>query len=200
MKLKPADVGLILVCAALFAVGCIASVYLVVVPGVIQLRPGAAFAPLFGVLFGPFIGGVSTFIGSFIWIALLYPASSWTIPISAFGDALYSAIPGYMCRNAYPPNLKKVAFWTLIGAGAMSCLQGMAMFLLGWFPLSYAIGIVFAADMPMGVIGGPILIALLHKRVKAMGLYHTTVTAPLGRWYIHQLTEFWNSLTWALRT
>lgn len=177
VKIQPSDFALIIVCAALFAVGCIASLYLVVIPGVVQLRPGAAFAPLFGVFFGPLIGGVATFIGSFIWIALLYPASSWTIPISAFGDLLMAAIPGYFVYK-YPPDLKRAVFWTFIGAGVMAILQGTAMWLLGWFPLDYAILLVFGTDMPMAVIGGTILIGLLHKRVKAMGLYRTSKTAP----------------------
>lgn len=178
VKLGPSDFALIIVCAALFAVGCIASLYLVVIPGVVQLRPGAAFAPLFGVLFGPLIGGVGTFIGSFIWIALLYPASSWTIPISAFGDLLMAAIPGYFVYK-YPPDLKRAVFWTFIGASVMAILQGSAMWLLGWFPLDYAILLVFGVDMPMAVVGGTILIALLHRRVKAMGLYRTSKTVPL---------------------
>lgn len=175
--LKPRDIALIMIEAALFAVGCIASGYLVVIPGVLMLRPAAAFAPLFGVLFGPLIGGVGCFIGSFTWILLLYPASSWTIPISAFGDALFAAIPGLLVKE-YPPKTWKVALSAILGGGVMAILQGTAVYLLGWMPLLYGIAVMFAADAPMGAVGGSILVALLHKKIKAIGLYRPIKSKP----------------------
>ena len=167
-KRSPAVViALIVVGAALYGVGCFATMNIVI--GTITFRPAAFISCLWGILFGPWVGGLAAAIGNTFISDVL---SGWfgIGGLGGFvGNFLMAFIPGMFVRN--PKKTSQVIFWSIIGTLLCGiCIGGwqQIMNINKFWVMTIAI---WACNLPINIILTPIATKLLLPRTIKRGLY-----------------------------
>lgn len=160
------QISLIVVCSAVTGVAFMAGAPFPFIPGVIELRLASFLAGAFGILFGPIVGGISVYAGSLIWQIL---AGYFTVasPFSTIGEIFAAVIPAYMVRD--PEDTIQVLLWSTIGGLMMVLSCSAILHVFGVLPFDFAVYLLGLADMPSIIIGTPILVKLVYRRVKAAG-------------------------------
>ncbi|MEA4969770.1 MAG: ECF transporter S component [Candidatus Pelethousia sp.] len=160
-------ISLIIVGAVLYGVGCFATMNIAI--GTVTFRPAAFIACAWGILFGPWIGGISAAIGNTFISDVL---SGWfgIGGVGGFlGNFIMGFLPALMVRNA--KKWAPISIWS--GIAAVIC----AIFIAGWqqimsinkfWPMFIA---VCASNIPINLILTPIAVKLLLPRVQKRGLY-----------------------------
>lgn len=135
--------------------------------------PAALFAfipALFGVLFGPWIGGFAGVLGSLTWdmLAEEFWAASWGVAVGAFA---LGALPGLIVKDAR--NWKAVLGAGILASGAYALGGPVAIGILEdwWYDLWYIAGRVLAAALPPNVLLLPLLARWLVGPIRRWGLY-----------------------------
>jgi len=167
VRFSTIDVALTIVGAAIYGLGCFATMGIAI--GWITLRPAAFIAPLWGILFGPWVGGLAAGIGNtFIsdvlagWLGVGGVGGFW-------GNFFMGFIPGYFVKD--PKNWKQVVFWSAVGTLVCAFCVGGWIALMGYAPFEVLFTTVLVVDIPPNVVLTPIAAALLIDRVRRRGLY-----------------------------
>lgn len=160
-------IALVIVGAVLYGLSSWATMGIAI--GTVTLRPAAFISCAWGILFGPWVGGLSAAIGNTFISDVL---SGWfgIGGVGGFvGNFLMGFLPGFLVRDT-----KK---WWLIslvsGASAVVCAACIALWQVivkinvFWPPF---LGVT-VSNVPANMIGTPIVVALLIDRVKKRGLY-----------------------------
>lgn len=164
---KLAKLALIIVGAVLYGVGCFATMNIVI--GTITFRPAAFISCLWGILFGPWVGGLAAAIGNTFISDVL---SGWfgIGGLGGFiGNFLMAFIPGLLVKN--PKKVWQIVLWCAVGSVACAvCIGGWQeiMNINKFLPMFIAIA---ACNTPINVILTPIATKLLLPRVQKRGLY-----------------------------
>jgi energy-coupling factor transport system substrate-specific component len=187
--------------AALYAALLIPFKLLPLIPGVTELRPGNAVPIVCSLLFGPAgawgaaIGNlIGDFFGGFGPGALVGFAANF----------VYGLLPYKLWRalqlGAPVPRTGRgwLAFTTIVATAAASCalIVGCGLDLLGFVPFGALANIVFVNNFVMAAVLAPLLLRVLHPRVKEAGLCYDDVLvaaplrSPLRRWLAVGLAVF----------
>jgi len=160
-------IALIIVGAVLYGVGCFATMSIAI--GTVTFRPASFIACAWGILFGPWVGGLAAAIGNTFISDVL---SGWfgIGGVGGFvGNFLMGCIPALLVRNV--KKWPMISLWS--GVSAILC----AVCIAGWqqimginvfLPMFIAVA---ASDVPFNVVVTPIVVNALIKRVKKRGLY-----------------------------
>ena len=160
-------ISLIIVGAVLYGVGCFATMNIAI--GTVTFRPAAFIACAWGILFGPWVGGIAAAIGNTFISDVL---SGWfgIGGVGGFlGNFIMGFLPAILVRDA--KKWLPISIWS--GIAAIIC----AVFIAGWqeimsinkfWPMFVA---VCASNIPINVILTPIAVKLLLPRVQKRGLY-----------------------------
>lgn len=160
-------IALVIVGAVLY--GLSSWVTMGVAIGTVTLRPAAFISCAWGILFGPWVGGLAAAIGNTFISDVL---SGWfgIGGVGGFiGNFLMGFLPGFLVKDT-----KKwwfVSLWS--GISAVICAACIALWQVivninvFWPPF---IGVT-SSNVPANMIGTPIVVALLLPRVKLRGLY-----------------------------
>lgn len=167
-KFKPIHIALIIVGAVLYGLGSFATMGIAF--GTVTLRPAAFISCAWGILFGPWVGGLAAAIGNTFISDIL---SGWfgIGGVGGFvGNFLMGFLPALLVRNAR--KWWQVGLWS--GLSAVVCAACIA----GWqviMSIAPAFWPMFAAvcvsNIPVNVIATPIVVALLLDRVAKRGMY-----------------------------
>jgi energy-coupling factor transport system substrate-specific component len=160
-------IALIIVGAVLYGVGCFSTMSIAI--GTVTFRPAAFIACAWGILFGPWVGGIAAAIGNTFISDVL---SGWfgIGGVGGFlGNFIMGFLPALLVRN--PKKWAPISIWS--GISAIIC----AVFIGGWqeimsinkfWPMFVA---VCASNIPINIILTPIAVKLLYPRVLKRGLY-----------------------------
>ena len=177
-------------CAAIYAAVLIPfKAGITIFPGVTEVRPGNAFPPVFGLLFGPagawgsaigntigdiFGGGLGLgtffgFVGNFYLGFVMYK--------------LWGTI-GLVSRRDSSPNVnswRKLAAYvvvTITASVACAVIIAWGLDLVGLVPFAFLAVVITLNNSLTALVLGPPLLFLLYPRVKKMGLVWTDLMAP----------------------
>lgn len=164
---KVMKIALIIVGAVLYGVGCFATMNIVI--GTITFRPAAFIACAWGILFGPWVGGLSAAIGNTFISDIL---SGWfgIGGVGGFvGNFIMGFLPALLVRNA--KKWPTVALWSGVSAViCAACIAGWQQIMgINTFVVMFLA--VCGSNVPVNVIATPIATSLLIDRVKKRGLY-----------------------------
>ena len=166
-KFTMLDVALIIVGAVIYGLGCFATMGIAI--GWITLRPASFIACLWGVLFGPWVGGLAAGIGN-TFISDILAGWFGVGGVGCFiGNFMMGFIPGYFVKD--PKNWLSVAFWSGLSAVVCAFFVGGWIALMGYAPFIVLFLTVIACDVPPNVIGTPIAAKYLIDSVRRRGLY-----------------------------
>lgn len=176
MKFKPIQIALIIIGAVLYGLASFATMGLAI--GFATLRPAAFIACTWGVLFGPWVGGLAAGIGNTFISDIL---SGW-IGVGSVGGFLgnfaMGFIPGYFVKEA--ANWKQVSFWSGLSALVCAVLVGGWISLMGYSPFWPLFTVVVISNLPVNIIATPIAVKYLLERVKKRGLYWKDIESDGG--------------------
>ena len=164
---KMVKIALIIVGAVLYGVGCFATMNIVI--GTITFRPAAFISCAWGILFGPWVGGLAAAIGNTFISDVL---SGWfgIDGVGGFvGNFLMGFLPAILVRN--PKKWWSISIWCAVASVACAvCIGGWQeiMNINKFVPMFIAI---CACNTPINVILTPIAVKLLLPRVQKRGLY-----------------------------
>ena len=165
---KPIDISLIIVGAVLYGLGSFATMGFAI--GTVTLRPAAFIACAWGILFGPWIGGLAAAIGNTFISDIL---SGWfgIGGVGGFlGNFVMGFLPAFMAHN--PRKWLPISIWSAISAVICGLLIAGWQVLVGIQPTIWLMwGIVVASNVPVNLVGTPIVVKLLLDRVVKRGLY-----------------------------
>jgi len=149
----------------------------VIIPGLTEVRPGAAIPVLFSFLFGPaaafgaaFGNLIADMLGGMLGIGSLF---------GFVGNFLYGYIPYAMwraLRGTTPPGVKGIADWFLIAAIILvSCMAiatviGWGVDLLGLAPFAALGNTILINNLLSSCVLAIPLLALTYRRVEHAGL------------------------------
>jgi energy-coupling factor transport system substrate-specific component len=167
-KIKPIHIALIIIGAVLYGLGSFATMGIAI--GTVTLRPAAFIACSWGILFGPWVGGFAAAIGNTFISDLL---SGWfgIGGVGGFvGNFIMGFLPALLVRN--PRKWLPVSFWSAISAVICGfCIAGWQV-IVGIQPTIWLMwGVVMISNIPVNIIGTPIVVRLLIDRVDKRGLY-----------------------------
>jgi hypothetical protein len=179
---QPRLVVLTAVIAAIYAVSLVPFKILTLVPGITEIRPGAAIPVLCSLLFGPpaaWGAAIGNLVGD-IMGGTLTPGSIGGV----LGNFLYGLLPWALWRafTREEPRLRSfkqialLAFVCLISAAACAVVVGLGLGLLHVLPWNVSIGVTYAITVNntvMSLVLGGILLAVLYPAVHAMGLTYS---------------------------
>lgn len=160
-------ISLIIVGAVLYGLSSWATMGIAI--GTVTLRPASFISCAWGILFGPWVGGLASAIGNTFISDVL---SGWfgIGGVGGFiGNFLMGFLPGLLVKDT-----KKwwfISLWS--GIAAVICATCIALWQVivninvFWPPF---IGVT-VSNVPANMIGTPIVVALLLPRVKLRGLY-----------------------------
>ena len=138
--------------------------------GFITLRPFAFIAVLWGVLFGPWVGGLAALIGNTFISDILAGWFGIGGVGGAVGNFLMAFIPGLLV--SHPKNWKGVALWGgIVGTLVCAVCVGGWIALMGFAPFITLFTSVLIADIPPNLILAPIIAGWVFSRVQKRGLY-----------------------------
>lgn len=175
---------LIAFCAALYVAVLIPFKLAVLVPGITEIRPGAALPVVFSVFFGPAAAWGSAFgnvIGDFLG-GTIGPGSFFGF----FGNLLYGYIPYRVIRMLKPADasLFSAKGWIAFVSGVFlaSGLCGSVIALgVDWLKIvdfSFLANAIFINNFGVSLLLAPLLIKALGTRVRQMRLSYDQVLEP----------------------
>lgn len=167
MKFKPIQIALIIIGAVLYGLGCFATQGIAI--GFVTLRPAAFIACTWGILFGPWVGGLAAGIGNTFISDIL---SGWlgVGSLGGFaGNFVMGFLPGLLVKDA--TSWKQISFWSGVSAVICALFVGGWISAMGYSPFWPLFTVVIASNVPVNVIATPIAIKYLLERVKKRGLY-----------------------------
>jgi energy-coupling factor transport system substrate-specific component len=167
-KFGALEIALTIIGAVLYGLGAFSTMSWAI--GFITLRPFAFIAVVWGVLFGPWVGGLAALIGNTFISDILAGWFGIGGVGGAVGNFLMAFIPGLLVSN--PKNWKAVVLWGgIVGTLVTAVSVGGWIALMGFAPFMTLFTSVLIADIPPNLILAPIVASWLYKRVQARGLY-----------------------------
>lgn len=166
-KNKVVKIALIIVGAVLYGVGSFATMGVAI--GTVTFRPAAFIACAWGILFGPWVGGIAAAIGNTFISDVL---SGWfgIGGVGGFvGNFIMGFLPGLLVLN--PRKKIPVGLWSAASAViCAACIAGWQeiMSINKFWPMFLAVNV---SNIPVNLILTPIAVSLLIGRVQARGLY-----------------------------
>jgi len=174
-------VVLIAFSASIYAASLIPFKPIVIIPGSTEIRPGAVFPVIMGIMFGP-AGAWGSAIGNTIadFFGMFGPG---TIP-GFFGNFFYSYVPFLLWNRINfigsegSPNFKTssdiVQFIFISTFSSLTCglIIGWGVDMMGLIPLATITPIIFINNSLVSIILGPFLIQGLYHRVRKWGLIY----------------------------
>lgn len=160
---------------------------IVIVPGITEVRPANVFPPVFGLLFGP-AGAWGSAIGNLIGDMFGGSLGIGSI-FGFFGNFFLGFIPykmwgatfGLVKKDDMSLNMgdwKKIAAFEIVAltaSAACAIVISWYLDLAGIVPFAFLAITITVNNFAAAVVVGPLLIALLYKRVKSWGLFWTDV-------------------------
>lgn len=150
------------------------------VPGVIHLRIFSFLPAVVGILFGPKTGFFTGYIGTVVWSLL---AGTFIPAHSLLADGIMVGFTGWFpaVMVARGRNLAEIAsdnrviwqsaLWSLVGGVIMIVITCASLAVLGIFNFWWAVFWIGISDIPPLVIGTPILVKLLARRLDKVQVY-----------------------------
>jgi len=167
-KFGALEIALTIIGAVLYGLGAFSTMNLAV--GFITMRPFAFIAVVWGVFFGPWVGGIAALIGNTFISDILAGWFGIGGVGGAVGNFMMAFIPGLLV--SHPKNWKAVALWGgIVGTIVVAFCVGGWIALMGFAPFWTLFSTVLIADVPPNLIIAPIVCLWLFDRVKARGLY-----------------------------
>src|SRR4028119_1837757 len=180
-------VVLVALSAAIYAAFLIVTQGLVIIPGFTNLRPGNVFPFVFGLLFGP-AGAWGAAIGNLIndFFGTLGLGSIAGFVGNFFLGFLPHKLWGSFFRRGenMEPNVnsgKKLGVYAAVTILASAvCAVWIAWFndLIGFVPFAALASIITVNNAIAGLVLGPVVLLVLHPRVKRWGLLWTEIMLP----------------------
>ncbi len=167
-KFGTLEIALTIIGAVLYGLGAFSTMTWAI--GFITLRPFAFIAVVWGVFFGPWVGGLAALIGNTFISDILAGWFGIGGVGGAVGNFMMAFIPGLLV--AHPKNWKAVALWGgIVGTLVVALCVGGWIALMGFAPFWTLFTSVLIADIPPNLIIAPIVCYWLFDRVQARGLY-----------------------------
>jgi energy-coupling factor transport system substrate-specific component len=175
---------LIGLCGALYVAVLLPFKIAVIIPGITEIRPGAALPIVFSIFFGPAAAWGAAFgntIGDMLG-GTISPATFFGF----FGNFIYAFVPYRVLRNYFSSEgpkftAKKWAVFFLslfLACGLCATIIALGADFLGMVPFSFLVQVIFLNNFIVSLILAPILIPLLQKRVHQIGLTWTKILQP----------------------
>jgi energy-coupling factor transport system substrate-specific component len=176
-------VVMISVTAAIHAAAMIAFKWIVLLPGVTDVRPAAVFPVVFSLLFGP-AAAWGAAIGN--TIGDLFGSLGPGTLIGFVGNLLYGYIPHRVWESwrTTPPRMSTAGDWAIFSlavvaaSGACALIVGWGVHLLGLYPFPFVAGIILANNTILSLLLGPALLKALEPRVARLNLLYTDLAGP----------------------
>jgi energy-coupling factor transport system substrate-specific component len=170
-------------CASFYAAVLIPFMVVPIIPGVTHLRPANAIPVVCSFLFGPAAvwgAALGNLIGDFF--AGLGPGDFFGF----IGNFLYALAPYRIWRAASSgdPVPATPAAWVLfvvaVATGSALCAAtvGFGLQILGFVPFAVLANVVIVNNLVTALVLGPLLLAVLHPRVRRVRLLHGDVMGP----------------------
>jgi hypothetical protein len=167
-KFGTLEIALTIIGAVLYGLGAFSTMNLAI--GFITLRPFAFIAVIWGVLFGPWVGGLAALIGNTFISDILAGWFGIGGVGGAIGNFMMAFIPGLLV--SHPKNWKSVALWGgIVGTLVCAFFVGGWIALMGFAPFEVLFSTVLISDIPPNLILAPLLCIWLFPRVQKRGLY-----------------------------
>jgi energy-coupling factor transport system substrate-specific component len=167
-KFGTLEIALTIIGAVLYGLGAFSTMSWAI--GFITLRPFAFIAVVWGVLFGPWVGGLAALIGNTFISDILAGWFGIGGVGGAVGNFLMAFIPGLLVSN--PKNWKAIVLWGgIVGTLVTAVSVGGWIALMGFSPFMTLFTSVLIADVPPNLILAPIVAGWLANRVQKRGLY-----------------------------
>jgi len=174
---------LIGLCGALYVVVLLPFKIAEIIPGITEIRPGAALPIVFSIFFGPAAAWGAAF-GNTIGDLLGGTISPATL-FGFFGNFVYTFVPYRVLRNYFSSDEPKFSakkwaaffFGLVLACGLCGTIIALGADAIGVAPFALA-PIIFLNNLIFSVILCPILIPLLQKRVHQIGLTWTKILQP----------------------
>jgi energy-coupling factor transport system substrate-specific component len=175
---------LIALCSALYVAVLIPFKLAVIVPGITEIRPGAALPVVFSVFFGPAAAwgaGFGNIIGDFLG-GTIGPGSVFGF----FGNLLYGYIPYRvirMLKSAEEGQFSRKGWIALVSGIFLASGLCASVIALGvdWLKIvdfSFLANAIFINNLGVSLLLAPLLIKALEKRVRQMRLSYDQVLEP----------------------
>ena len=167
-KFGTLDIALTILGAVLYGLGCFSTMGLAF--GFITARPFSFIAPFWGIMFGPWVGGLAAGIGN-TFISDILAGWFGIGGVGGFvGNFLMAFIPGLLVRD--PRDWKSVVLWGgIVGTLFTAVCVGGWIALMGYAPFMTLFTSVLVADIPPNVILTPLVCIWLFDRIRKRGLY-----------------------------
>ena len=174
---------LIALCAALYVAVLLPFKIVSIVPGITEIRPGAALPVFFSIFFGPAAAWGACF-GNTIGDVLGGTIGPGTIA-GFFGNFLYGFVP-YRILRAFSKSQEElfsikggsVLVFAIILASALCALPiALGVDLIG-FPFDLVVHTIFLNNVLVSVVLVPLLIKALGKRIRGMKLTYEQLLQP----------------------
>jgi energy-coupling factor transport system substrate-specific component len=167
-KFGTLEIALTIIGAVLYGLGAFSTMSLAI--GFITLRPFAFIAVIWGVLFGPWVGGLAALIGNTFISDILAGWFGIGGVGGAIGNFMMAFIPGLLV--SHPKNWKSVALWGgIVGTLVCAFFVGGWIALMGFAPFWTLFSSVLMSNIPPNLILAPLLSVWLFPRVQKRGLY-----------------------------
>jgi energy-coupling factor transport system substrate-specific component len=175
---------LIGLCAALYVAVLLPFKIATLIPGITEIRPGAALPVVFSLFFGPAAAWGAGF-GNIIGDVL-----GGTIgPGSLFGAAanfLLGYAPYRILRNYRNPDSKiftgkgwiSFVFLVVVSSGLCALIIALGLSFLGLFQFEVTVHPIFLNNFLMSLLLAPVLIRTLRDRIHHMNLSYTQLLEP----------------------
>ncbi len=166
-KFTTLDVALTIIGAVIYGLGCFATMGIAI--SFMTVRPASCIACVWGILFGPWVGGLAAGIGN-TFISDVLAGWLGVGGVGGFvGNFVMGWMPGQFVKD--PENMVQVIFWSGLSAVVCAAIVGAWISFLGYAPFMTLFILITASDLTANVIGTPILVKLLYERVRRRGLY-----------------------------
>lgn len=174
-------VVLIAVSAAIYSASLIPFKVFPIIPGSTEIRPGAVFPVVLGLLFGP-AGAWGSAIGNTV-ADIFGMFGAGTIP-GFFGNFFFAYVPFILWNRVWflsrdeSPDFKKIEDYlqfillSITASVACSTIIGWGLDTMGLLPFATISPIIFLNNILATVIIGPFLMAGIFQRVKKWGLVY----------------------------
>jgi energy-coupling factor transport system substrate-specific component len=170
---------LIALCAALYVAILLPFKIATIVPGITEIRPGAALPIVFSIFFGPAAAWGAAF-GNTIGDLLGGTVGPGTF-FGFFGNFLYGYAPYRIVRNYLQPgeSLFSAKGWvvflfTVVLASTLCAFPiALGVEFLKIVPFSFLSNTIFLNNIAVSIVLAPVLIRTLDKRIYQLGLNYT---------------------------
>lgn len=172
---------LIAVSAAIYAASLIPFKVLVIIPGSTEIRPGAVFPVILGLMFGP-AGAWGSAIGNTI-ADIFGMFGPGTIP-GFIGNFFYSYVPfllwnriWFFSTNSSPDfknfnDIAQLIIVSLLASLACAVIIGWGVDVMGLVPFATITPIILINNSLVSIVLGPFLMRGLFQRIKKWGLIY----------------------------